>query len=270
MNDPKLYEQIPKDDFPVRLHDNKNAEYLCQPHWHEHFELHFIFSGRAVLKCGNEYTELKENDCALINCNELHECVSGRCSYICLILSPSFIKNERVVFERTARDETIISLFNEILKSVRSGGQYYQMRVLGLTYILLSHLLTNYAKERLTESEYIMRSKNLDAVNLSVKYINQNYTENISSGEIADAAHLSKGYFCHIFKNVMGRSVTKYINELRLAKAAELLKSTDMNITEAALCSGFSDPNYFARVFKREFGKTPREYRTALETGLPN
>ena len=64
-----------------------------------------------------------------------------------------------------------------------------------------------------------------------------------------------------LFKSSVGLTPMAYVKKLRLEKAAELLASTDMNITETAEKCGFDDPNYFARLFKKSFGKTPREFK---------
>ena len=62
-------------------------------------------------------------------------------------------------------------------------------------------------------------------------------------------------------------SLTKYILAIRINKAESLLLTTDMNITEIAISSGFTDANYFSRVFKKETGKSPSKYREQAEFG---
>jgi AraC-like DNA-binding protein len=62
--------------------------------------------------------------------------------------------------------------------------------------------------------------------------------------------------------------LTDYINSKRLQRAAVLLQSTGANIEEIADQCGFLDPNYFARLFKRKYGKTPGEYRKSLRLGV--
>lgn len=78
---------------------------------------------------------------------------------------------------------------------------------------------------------------------------------------LSGLVHLSEGYFCNVFKETMGMTATEYINGLRVKRAADLLTATDMSVTEAALCSGFSDLNYFSRVFKKQMGVTPNSVR---------
>ena len=61
-----------------------------------------------------------------------------------------------------------------------------------------------------------------------------------------------------------GESIQKFINAVRLSKARELLIHSSMNISQIAYETGFSDPAYFARVFSKEFGHSPSEWRKKL------
>ena len=64
-----------------------------------------------------------------------------------------------------------------------------------------------------------------------------------------------------IFKSELKMGVSKYILRRRLHRAKRLLKTTDMSISEIAHSVGFSDYNYFSRVYKKNYGKSPRYYR---------
>lgn len=66
-------------------------------------------------------------------------------------------------------------------------------------------------------------------------------------------------------KALTGLSTTEFINHLRLQKARSLLKDSELHISEIAYDTGFRDPNYFTRLFVKFYGKTPTEYRNALE-----
>ena len=70
---------------------------------------------------------------------------------------------------------------------------------------------------------------------------------------------------CRFFKNAVGKTVTKYINEYRVEKSTALLTTTDASIAEIAAEVGFEDPNYFSRVFRSVMGMSPVEYRNSAE-----
>lgn len=261
MNDVALYEIIPKSSFPIRLLDYSNEQYAFALHWHEHIEIHHIFSGTAVIRCADEIIELSQNDCVIINGNELHQGMGGVCSYGCIILPPSFFDDAHVVFDRTARSEAITDMFTKIYKSFREQKTEYKHEIKGYTNLLVANLIRNHTKETLSENLYLNRMQKLDKINNAVKYINENFTEKITTSKLAEMTHLSEGHFCSIFKEATGMTAKEFINELRIKKAADLISSTNMTITEAAMYSGFPDANYFTKMFKKSMGQTPSSIR---------
>ena len=67
-----------------------------------------------------------------------------------------------------------------------------------------------------------------------------------------------------MFRQITGRTPIDYLNYYRVECAAELLCSTSDSVTEVALACGFGDVSYFGRLFRRQKGKTPGEYRRAF------
>ncbi len=92
-------------------------------------------------------------------------------------------------------------------------------------------------------------------------YILEHYTEELSMQDVAKAVNYSDAYFCKLFKQCFKVNFSTYLNEFRVAKAREMLGSTRLSVREVSRACGYSDANYFARVFKRITGKTPSEFR---------
>lgn len=94
-----------------------------------------------------------------------------------------------------------------------------------------------------------------------IDFIDSHYMEDISLETVSDRLFFSPNYISTMFKNHLGTSFSKYLADVRINKALELLKNRDMKVYEIASKVGFKDDKYFYRVFKTRFGLTPDEYR---------
>ena len=94
-----------------------------------------------------------------------------------------------------------------------------------------------------------------------IRYINRNYTKNITLDEICENFLCSRSHISHSFKQSTGQSFRKYLTSLRLKTAKSLLTHSNLGITEIAFSVGFNDSNYFSNVFKSIVGMSPRMYR---------
>lgn len=92
-------------------------------------------------------------------------------------------------------------------------------------------------------------------------YINAHYLENISLADIAETFFLSKEHLSRLFKKETGQNLFSYIMQLKLTEAKRLLQSTDMTLDDIAWHLGFSNGNYFSKVFKKNCQMSPSEYR---------
>lgn len=125
--------------------------------------------------------------------------------------------------------------------------------------------LRNWFVEKFREACKNIVNKNEEHENhLVVKakdYILQNYNKDISLDEVSRQLDLSSYYFSKLFKEETGSNFVEYVTALRIQKAKELLKDNDCTMKEICSSVGYSDPNYFSRIFKKNEGITPTEYR---------
>ncbi len=94
-------------------------------------------------------------------------------------------------------------------------------------------------------------------------FIEAHYTEDISLKHVASAVNLSPGHLTTIVRRKTGRTVQQWIMERRLAQARQLLVETDLTVAEVGHRSGYSDPVYFGRSFRRAHRTTPLRWRRA-------
>jgi YesN/AraC family two-component response regulator len=97
-----------------------------------------------------------------------------------------------------------------------------------------------------------------------VEYINNNYKNSITLQDVADEAHINFTYACKIFKKYSNSNYSKYITDLRIKDACQLLATTSLSTEEICFQLGYSDYFYFNKVFKKYIGLTPYQYRMSL------
>ena len=83
----------------------------------------------------------------------------------------------------------------------------------------------------------------------------------ITLEELADQIHLCKSESCRLFKRYMKESLFDYLLAYRVELSLELLRHTDLDVTGIAGNCGFTNPGYYARIFRRKMGCTPLQYR---------
>ncbi|MCD8148538.1 MAG: response regulator [Clostridiales bacterium] len=101
-------------------------------------------------------------------------------------------------------------------------------------------------------------------IQAALEYINQHFSENISLQEVADNINISKNYLCDIFKKEIGVTFINYVTGLRIEKAKDYLRNSDMKMYEVSAAVGYNDYAYFSQIFKKNTGVTLSAYRKKL------
>lgn len=100
------------------------------------------------------------------------------------------------------------------------------------------------------------------------RHLQRTHTEPVDQAEIAALVHLSPTSFSHFFRRTMGRTLTDYVNRLRIETACGLLAATSLSVTQVAERSGFRNLSNFNRRFRAVTGHTPRGYRATRASGV--
>lgn len=99
------------------------------------------------------------------------------------------------------------------------------------------------------------------AIHKAEAFINANYDKPLSLSQIAAAANLSPSYFHMLFKKIMRMTPYQYLRNARLNAAKKLLAAGQLSLSDISEVCGFDNQSYFASVFKKQTGLTPREFR---------
>lgn len=128
------------------------------------------------------------------------------------------------------------------------------------TYIcvgILQELLGMFARE--LESPSVTPSK-VKYVSIIEQYLLENYRNSIEIEQLAKLINRSPSYTISIFKELMGQSPIRYIHQLRIIEACNLLLNTEMTIVAISEYLGYYDPSYFSRMFKKLTSMSPKEF----------
>lgn len=124
-------------------------------------------------------------------------------------------------------------------------------------------LLSSYS-----ESEVSFNTSNSRRVSKACKYIEENLSRKITLSEVAELVNMSDSAFSHFFKRQTGISFITYVNNLRVAKACDLLANTALSASEICYDCGFNNKSNFIRIFTKRKNMTPIEYRNHISQML--
>lgn len=110
----------------------------------------------------------------------------------------------------------------------------------------------------------IISVKELSLPQLLKIYIDTNYAQNLTTDTLCATLGISRSLLYKISKETFGCGVSQYITELRIEKAKELLRESEMKVAEIAAAVGIPDYSYFTKVFKKMTGCTPKSYTATL------
>ncbi|WP_046174234.1 response regulator transcription factor [Domibacillus indicus] len=106
-----------------------------------------------------------------------------------------------------------------------------------------------------------MHKQSREMISKAKEFIHAHFHEPISLEDAADCVGLSPTYFTKLFKEKTNETFIGYLTHYRMEAARQLLQQTDISLKEVAVRTGYQDPNYFSKVFKKWSGYSPREYR---------
>jgi AraC-like DNA-binding protein len=135
------------------------------------------------------------------------------------------------------------------------------------TYLkmILVVLLNHYSSNRMIPARFDRRQRALERFKPLFEFLDRQYWDQITPIDAAKTVNMSPSHFRRAFKQVTGQSFVLYLNHFRIAKAQELLVSTDKSIAEVGMEVGFCDQSYFGLIFRRCTQMTPLFYRNRAQ-----
>ena len=270
-------------DYPIftkRALLSSYPNYAAPSHWHDDIEFIAVLSGEMQYNVNGKILTLKTGEGIIVNSRQLHFGFSHEkkeCDFICILLHPlmlcatdayerdfvlPILHNQKAAFVKlnkyTLWHKNVFKNIQQMY-SVRDE-KTAPMKIQNLFSSIWIDLYENIAYENRT----LIQNAELSVLKNIIGFIQQNYTVKISLADIAAAGAVGQSKCCKLFAKYIGQTPNLYLTQYRLDKSTELLKNTDMTVTEIAYAVGFNGSSYYAEVFRKWYGKSPTEYRKEL------
>ena len=272
--------------YPVALYEwNGENEWHVVPHWHEEMEWIYFQKGDFPVWINTKEYQVHAPAFICIHPEELHALILEKDGIESAVVFPVDI----LCFERydaaeakvlgplaegklrmpvlcqsgDAAFEELSACYKEIEQMLRQMKEQKNMFYLNIKAKMLELIAVAYKHDLLTRQVREGREEAGTVENLKkvLQYIGEHYSSPIRLSELAELVNMNEQYFCRYFKKNIGKTITEYINVIRVEKAATALAETEDKIIDIASACGFDNTGYFIRRFKKEKGMTPSEYR---------
>ncbi len=140
---------------------------------------------------------------------------------------------------------------------IKDNRNMPNLHIIGHLYLFIDYLIRSSSNIQYSTGNNIQDGY----VQIAIKFIEENFQNNISVEEIADQCKLNRTYFSKLFKKVTGKSPQEFLLSYRMIKANELLKLTDMAIGDVANAVGYENQFHFSRAFKNTYNMSPRDWK---------
>ena len=276
-----LHENRPRGTarFPAEYHyvDRLHPRYVMMPHWHLEYEFLLVKKGRFDLNLDGKHHILSAGDAFLIESGLIHSGIPMDAVYLCCVLDlerfvgdetlpgrslPILFSHEGTTEKPFRRGSRTASLIEELFDAMEHDVPGRDTRFAGLLFLILGSIVSENAYVVTGKKEARTQQK-AERIKRVMRLVRHEYAGEWPLSALAKEAGMSPKHFVKAFSEVTGRTPVDYLNYYRIEIAGELLETTDECVTEIAVRSGFGDPSYFTKVFRRYKKTTPSEYRKA-------
>lgn len=269
--------------FPCSAYEREIRQHIgneIPPHWHPELEVFMLDEGCVRISLIDCEFDLQPGEGYFVNSNVLHGvfCRSdGPCRYRSIVFDPIIVSGAPgsafdMLYVRPFTEQgapiwllrpddkcgssSIAELFGMAHYACENEPEGYEFSVRdALSRILLQ------LKGRSRENSGRLAAQQELRMKQMLSWLDEHYSDPVTVSQLANAAGICVRECQRLFSNFLHDTPMQYLARRRIAAAAELLASTDLPITQVAMCCGFETPSYFAKQFKGITGVTPREYR---------
>lgn len=283
-----LFNENPLFPFRIALQGIGDQKLFSLPHWHEYMELIYVVRESVLVSINGEEYTLQEGDIAFLGGHTVHSTdkKEGMDSVaFVLYFAPSLISTVNTSVLETKYIKSFLGAFgskynfkiirNEQKKidlssvlagmyhEYKNGKSAYDLFIKGSIYQMIALLIREKCVSVPAEDD---KQEHVAQVEKSLKYIEENYSRDITLQRLAEECNMSYHYFSKIFKKVTGKNYKEYIDYVRVTEAEKLLLTNRYSVSEVSYKVGISDPSCFYRLYKRVRGCSPTEFKAKMKS----
>ena len=260
-------ENTNRSELSTHVYDYNSWEFNS-PHFHKNFEVLLVIGGSCTYTVGSDTFDLQTGDAILVLPFQVHRFTVAadsavRCVTFSELLILTFAKQlqkKKLLYPvfrpspATARFflDSMTELFGTRSCNIRVPNAK-RMRLKGLLYTIGGEIVEQTTPVDVGSADMVV----MDVVN----YIEDNFKADISLRDVAEAKGYNYQYLSRIFNHTFGINFKTMLNQYRTSYALELLRDSDLSLTEIAFESGFQSVRSFNYVFRESLGSSPKEFR---------
>ncbi len=257
------------------------------PHTHEHHELLFATAGQGGQLAGHREFTLQAGDlfffpAGMRHCSIFLPRKHFDCYVLCLedhLFTPAIAGDREVldVVDKMSRlrgkvplsaagGEIVRQIFDDLLVEFQCKQPAYH----AVLKMMAMRLLVAIARDEEFHHQGLRicpPPSNEDMIHEVIHYLEAFYMNDITVDSVLEFCPLSRSHFHAVFKKATGKPLVKYLTEIRLEKAKELLATTDVPIADVASHTGLKTSSYFGQIFRSSTGISPGEFRKRSRSG---
>lgn len=234
------------------------------PHSHAFTELFYVRDGRGEFLLEDKIYPISKDDLIIVNPHITHTEISKGTpplSYFTVgVEGVCFSFNDQKeyrIFNCRKKEADLLFYFNSLFQELDKQSEGYEKICNYLLHILILQL------QRITDSPFELITAQHPSKECAYikRYLDSNYSENITLDHLSALSHLNKYYLSHEFTKYYGISPMNYLSRKRIDVCKELLENTDYGISDIVHLVGFSSQSYLSQSFRKSCGMTAGTYR---------
>lgn len=270
-------------DFPCAAYHTSNTGFPW--HWHEELEMIYVEAGSLVVAVADGRYPLRAGEGIVINANAPHAVIPNPCAEYKesdIVFHPRLLygSTDSVLYAKhvspflhcethkgipllqgVAWQEEAAQCIRLACDFCQRTPPFYAFEVRNLLTRIFVSVFTHIHMP--TTQPSVQSVQNTQRIQDMMRFVLTHMHEEITLAQLAGHAHLSTRECQRAFVAYIGLSPMQYVSQIRLARAAELLRNEAASITDICFRCGFQSPSYFGKKFRARYGMTPRQYQKA-------